>query len=209
MISVIPTQHVNSVRQLNAYPVVQDGQKSTFRLGDIYGNEVKTLMLELNIPTLHTLGETQIATLRFEYDEVAGELTEHQVRELPVFIHVQDAAADIRPLPNPDVAQSVLLLKAANARKNAVKAADKGDFLTASQILQAAAEAIARADLESEQLSDERAALLKQAEQVERGQSGYDSYERKSMSTQAIYTMSSRHQETMKLRIREREREGQ
>jgi len=207
IISIIPTQQVSSINQLNAYPVVQDGQKMSFRLGDIYGNEVKTLMLELNIPALPNLGEMQIATLRFEYDEVAGEFTEHQVRELPVFINVQDGAAGIRPLPNPDVAQSVLLLKAANARKNAVKAADNGEYQTASQILQAAADAIAEADLASEQLSEERVALLKQAEQIERGQSGYDSYERKSMSTQAIYTMSSRHQETMKLRIRERERD--
>ncbi len=204
-ISLIPTPQVSSVRQLNAYPSVQDQNRTRFRLGDIYGNEVKTLMLELNIPALRSLGEAQIATLRFEYDDVAGDYTEHQVRELPVRVNVQDDS-QMRPLPNPDVAQSVLLLKAANARRSAVKAADKGEFQAASQILQAAADAIAEAGLESDQLAEERAALLKQAEQVERGQSGYNAYDRKTMSTQAIYTMSSRHHETMSLRVRERER---
>jgi len=205
MISLNPTAQVSSVRQLNAYPMVQDGKSTRFRLGDIYGNEVKTLMLELNIPALRSLGEAQIATLRFEYDDVAGDYTEHQVRELPVRLNVQDDSA-MRPLPNPDVTQSVLLLKAANARKNAVKAADKGEFNTASKILQAAADAIAEANLDSSQLMEERNALLRQAEQIEQGQSGYNAYDRKTMSTQAIYTMNSRHHETMQLRVREKER---
>jgi hypothetical protein len=104
------------------------------------------------------------------------------------------------------VRQSVLLLQAAQARRDAVKYADEGKYQHASQILRAAADAIERSGLTDSALSEEEQALLRQAESMERGAAAYDSYSRKSMATQALYTMTDRHQGAQMLRTRETQR---
>jgi len=202
-ITIQPTKHVRFVQQLNAYPVDLNGDDISFRLGDIFAEELKTLVLEISIPAMQDLGKTQIATLRFEYDEVVGENTIHHVDEMPVFINVSNDITS-KTQVDKDVIQSVLLLRAANARQKAVERADVGDFNTASQILREVADAIANAPLDDEQLKEEESALLDQANQIEKG---YDQYSRKTMSTQAFYTMTNRHDETVVLRFREVQRE--
>lgn len=205
-ISVIPVEnHIAQVNQLNAYPSSTEGERTIFRMGDIYGGEVKTMMVELDVPGLRALGEQRIAILRFEYDEIAGDSTQHHVKEMPVLVNVA-GDAEPRPLPNPDVAQSVLLLKAAQARQQAVKAADEGNYEEAAQKLRAIAEEIAQANIPDEQLTEEQEALRKQAERLEQGAERYDAYSRKTMSTQAFYTMTSRHDDTVMLRLREQHR---
>lgn len=207
-ISIEPTQHVKHLRQLNAYPEASIPTATTFKLGDIFGNEVKTLVLELTIPAMDTIGEAQIATLRFEYDEIATDKTTHHTREFPVMVNVKPDGTPL-PSPNAEVAESVLLLRAARARQNAVQAADKGDYGTASAVLKEVAEAIDDANLDNEQLREEQKALLEQSQRMARGASGYDDYSRKTMSTQAFYTMMNRHDDTVMLRSREKERSGE
>ncbi|MCS6836891.1 MAG: VWA domain-containing protein [Anaerolineae bacterium] len=198
------SSEVTQVRQLNAYPMSMSnhGRSSEFRLGDVYGEEVKTLVLELSIPALSSLGEKIIATLRFEYDEINNGGTHHRVQEMPVMVNVQaqDAA---KPQADVQVTQAVLLLRAANARQEAVRAADRGAFHEATQALREVAQAIEAAGLSDPQLLEERVALLKQAEKLEQGAQAYNDYERKSMSSQAYYSMTSRHSSTVALRGRE------
>lgn len=204
-ISIEPTEHVTAVQQLNAYAMQTNGRVAIWRLGDIFGDEEKTLLLELSIPALKDLGEKQIATLRFEYDELLSSGgSEHRVWEMPVIVNV--AADSARALADPRVKQSVLLLQAAQARRDAVRAADQGEYQSASQILRSMADAIDKSEMQSEELKEEQSALLKQAQELERGAESYDTYSRKTMSTQALYTMMSRHEETVVLRSRERDK---
>ncbi|MBZ0276832.1 MAG: FHA domain-containing protein [Anaerolineae bacterium] len=205
VVTLDPTEHVTEIRQLNAYPSQEIGRKMAFRLGDVFGDEVKTLVLELALPALKAMGEHHIATLRFEYDEITPDGTRHQVRELPVQVRIAPPGAI--PAANDDVRQSVLLLQAANARREAVTAADKGQYKQASEVLRSAAEAIDQTGLDNAQLAEERDALLKQAKDLEQGEESYDSYSRKTMYTQAIYTMTARHEGTQMLRTRELTRE--
>lgn len=205
-ITLKQTEHVSAIRQLNAYPINTDGKVTTFTLGDIFGNEIKTLVLELTIPSLERIGEAEIATLRFEYDEIANDKTQHQIKEVPVMVNVK-AQGEARALPNKEVIQSVLLLKAAHARQQAVKAADKGDYETAAALLRDIAHEIAEAKITDEQLLEEEKALMEQADKMKRGAQAYDEYSRKTMSTQAFYTMTSRHDDTVMLRLREQKRE--
>lgn len=206
-ISVEPTQEVSMVRQLNAYPVQTTGHRTSFALGDIFAEEVKTLVLELTIPALDQLGEQRIATLVFEYDEIAGLETRHQRKEVPVMVKVQ-APDEVLPEPDARVLNKVLLLKAAQARQNAVKAADQGNYSRATDFLRKVATEIEKANLqESPELQDEYNALLDQAQTMEKGATGYSAYNRKTMSTQAFYTMTSRHDDTMTLREREQARD--
>ena len=56
------------------------------------------------------------------------------------------------------------------------------------------------------QLVEEHEVLLQQATEMQRGDEFYDSRSRKMMATQAIYTMTDRHESTQSLRSREVER---
>lgn len=196
--------HVDEVRQLNAYPSDTSLKHVSYRLGDIYADEMKTIVLELSISALEKLGMVEVATLRFEYDELSDNGSQHRSIELPIHVKVVPYAA-LLPPPNKDVRRSVLLLQAAQARREAVHAADKGDFLEASQVLRAVADDIEQSQIISPELDEERDALLKQASEMESGDN-YDKYSRKSMQTQAFYTMTDWHEGTQHLRTREMER---
>jgi hypothetical protein len=171
-------------------------------LGDVFGEEVKTLILELTIPALHDFGHQQIALLRFDYDELTEAGAEHRMLEMPIFVNVAPQGQLAAPA-NEEVQRSVLLLKAAQARRQAVEAADQGDYKGASQVLRRAAEAIEQSNIENAQLAEESRALLQQAAQMEHGPEQYDDYHRKTLSTQAIYTMKDKHGSTQALRTRE------
>jgi Ca-activated chloride channel family protein len=205
-ITITPNSKVNSVRQLHAYPLSTDGKASTFRLGDIFGNEVKTLMLEISVPGMASMGEEQIATLHFEYDEITGDTTKHHINEMPVMVNVK-SDREPKPLPNEEVAQSVLLLKAAQARQEAVRAADKGEYEAASSMLREVAKSIDESQIINPELKEERDALVEQAEKMTQGAPAYDDYSRKTMSTQAFFTMTNRHENTVTLRQREHQRQ--
>ncbi|HRF98833.1 MAG TPA: hypothetical protein PLZ51_26670, partial [Aggregatilineales bacterium] len=97
----------------------------------------------------------------------------------------------------------------ANARKTAVQLADRGAFNEASQILRNAAILIDGQNDNNPKLLEERNALMQQATDLEKGESGYDVYNRKTMSTQSFYTMTSRHEDTVMLRLREQQKKRQ
>jgi Ca-activated chloride channel family protein len=201
-ITLDATPHVQSVRQLNAYP----RQQNTYQLGDIFGDEVKTLVLELTIPRLSTLGPVRIAKLHFAYDEVTPDGTRHQSQMMDVMVNVQ---AEGEPLPPPDeeVEESVLLLRAAKARQDAVKKADAGEYEEASRMLQTVADDIESASVKNDRLAEERTALQKQADNLSKGEGSYNDYSRKTMQTQSFYTQMGRHDETRVLRLREERRD--
>ncbi len=204
-ISVVMTDHITHVSQLNAYNMHMDGQRASFSLGDVFANEVKTLVLELSIPALSTAGQIEIATLCFEYDAITEQGSKHQHFDLPIIVNLVETEHPV-PAPDVDVRRSVLLLQAARARREAISAADTGDYGRASQVLRQIALDIEDSQIEHHVLNEERQALLKQAEEMRRGADYYDSYNRKSMSTQAMYTMIDRHESTQSLRMREVER---
>ncbi|MBL8118938.1 MAG: FHA domain-containing protein [Anaerolineae bacterium] len=203
-VTVETTPYIATVNQLNAYNMHSDGRNISFTLGDIYGNEIKTLVLEISIPALHEIGEREIARLRFEYDEITTEATRHQTLELPIVVNIT-ADADAQSA-NGNVQRSVLMLQAARARRSAVTAADRGDYEQASEILKLAAEAIENSQLHYPDLKEERDVLVQQATEMQRGDDYYDSRSRKMMATQAIYTMVDKHEHTLSLRSREIER---
>lgn len=206
-IAIVPTPHVAEVRQMNAYPEERAGGAISYRVGDIYGEEVKTLMLELTIPAMKNIGDVEIATLRFEYDELRDGGSERQSMEMPV--HVNVAPPELAPgEENAEVKRSALLLKAADARRRAIKLADEGKFGEAAKILRDAAEEIRLSGLTDADLQEERGALITQAADMDKGASFYRSYSRKSMSTQVYFTGRGSHENTQALRLREEERKN-
>lgn len=205
VITIAPTADVKGVRQLNAYPMQSNGYGTSFRLGDMFAEETKTLLMELTIPSLNTMGERNIAMLGFEYDELTADGTIHRTQDIAVTVNVR-AASELPAPPDVHVTQAVLLLQAAKARQEAVQYADRGDFNGASQVLRSAADSIEQSVVKNDQLREEQRALMVQAESIVQGETGYSEYSRKTMSTQAYYTMQNRHEQTMMLRLREIER---
>ncbi|MEZ4667242.1 MAG: FHA domain-containing protein [Anaerolineae bacterium] len=173
----------------------------SFSMGDVYSNEIKTLILE-TIPALNELGE-EIARLYFEYDEITEQGTQHQILELPIIVNIT-ADNGANP-PNPEVRRTVYCYKPARARRDAIKAVH-GDYEQASHILRQAANNIEDSQIKNRDLVDEQSALLKQADEMQLGVEYYDSRSRKMMATQAIYTMTDHHERTQSLRSREIER---
>lgn len=206
-IAITPTPYVTGIRQMNAYPEEKLGGEKQFRLGDIYGEEAKTLMLELHIPAMKKIGEVQIATLRFEYDELTGAGTEHKSMEMSVGVNVKPPElAPGTEAENAEVTRSVLLLKAAEARRQAIALADEGKFGEAAKTLRNAAEEIRQSGVADDVMREERGALISQASDMDRGAAHYKSYSRKSMSTQVYFTGRGSHENTQAFRLREEKR---
>ncbi len=204
-VSLTLTAAVRSVRQLNAYPaeVNEEGRAITFRLGDLYADELKTLVLELDIPALNKLGAIEVATLRFDYDELGDGRAVHHTLSLPVTLNtVRDDQYDT-PASDPDVLKSALLLRAARAREEAVRQADAGEFDGASQVLAVAADEINRHALADAELQSQHDMLREEAMDMELGAQRYDSFTRKASTAKSFHmSRGERMDETAALHMR-------
>jgi Ca-activated chloride channel family protein len=178
-------EDVRMVRQLNTYPSEAAGREITFRLGDLFADEVKALLLELFIPALKTLGRVEVARLRFEYDEMGEETATHRVIELPIFVNAVSDEESAGAEPNPEVVKPALLLKAARAREEAIRHADQGDYGKAQTVLKEAADDIQVAGLADRDLQTEHNMLREEAVDMEFGPQRYDAHTRKAQTTKA------------------------
>ncbi|GAB4574171.1 MAG: hypothetical protein Kow0077_19350 [Anaerolineae bacterium] len=195
---------VQMVRQLNTYRVQAGEGSVTFDLGDLYGDETKLLVLELFIPALYTLGETQVGTLRFDYDELGADSVTHRALELPLIVNaVRDEDLPALPAPDREVARAVLLLRAARAREQAIQYADAGDFKTAADVLRLVADDFAASGLDDPELEAHHNMLREEVMDMELGAQRYDSYFRKSVATKSTHAArAARFDETIALHER-------
>jgi Ca-activated chloride channel family protein len=204
VITMTLSHDVNMVRQLNVYPATVQGHTIAFQLGDLYADETKTLVLELAIPALEALGEVQVAHLRFDYDELRDDQAIHRTVELPVMVNtVDDTQYHEGQPPNDDVIKSVLMLRAARAREQAVQFADAGNFEDASRVLSDVADAIHRTNTEDRDLQTQHDMLREEAVDMELGSQRYNSFTRKASSTKShVADRSTRIDETIALHSR-------
>jgi Ca-activated chloride channel family protein len=196
VITLTLSPDVKMVRQLNAYPSYTVGQEIAFKLGDLFSDELKTLVLELSIPALKDLGRVEVAHLRFEYDELQDKGVEHRVIEVPVWVNVAQPTDVEGQLPDPDVTKTALLLEAARAREAAIKEADRGNFEEASQILKDTADRMRASGLTDDELNTQHDMLREEAVDMDLGHQRYTDYERKSTMTKS-FTSSMRPMDTM------------
>ena len=203
------------VRQMNGYPEEPSITGKTFRLGDLFGDEIKALVLELHLPAFTSPGTHQLAALTIDYDQLTDSGATHETIQRLINISVSDAADKPLRAANARVVEQVMLLKAAQARRKAVELADNGKFSEASQVLEAVIVEIDGSTVgEVPMLKDEKESLAKQASDLSHtaanpsatGPSAAASPDylkmRKKMASQAFYPMTSRHNETVILRQR-------
>jgi Ca-activated chloride channel family protein len=189
IVTLTPTERVDEINQLNAYPTEKNGKVLQFQMGDLYADEIKTLVLELSIPALKELGEIEVARLKFDYDELESEhSTTHRTLELPIIINAVSDMSTAAQSPNLEVLKTALLLRAARAREDAIKQADQGEFKSASDILKNMASEIEEAEIEDEDLQTQHDMLHEEAVDMELGSQRYDSYTRKAHTTKTVFS---------------------
>ncbi len=204
VITLTLSSKVSSVKYLNTYPMEKGAGNMTFRLGDLFADEIKTLLLELTIPALQMLGEVEVAWLRFDYDELAEERVTHRTLELPIKVNTVRDEDYHEGAPNAEVAKTALLLRAAQAREEAIKYADKGEFDKAKQTLSDIAEIIQRSGLDDTALQIEQNMLREEALDMELGPQRYDSHMRKASSTISHYGSTRKMSSADSILLRER-----
>ncbi|MBN2306274.1 MAG: VWA domain-containing protein [Anaerolineae bacterium] len=179
---------VRMVRQLNDYPAQSGANGTTFQLGDIFADEVKSLLVEVSVPAMQDLGEVEIGRLRFEYDALTADGTAHQVREIPVVVQTISAAAFEDQVRNEDVVKTLLLLQAARAREEAIQYADMGDYAAAAQVLGASAQAIMDSGIANvPELRAQHDMLREESVDMDFGAQRYTSYSRKASMSKSHY----------------------
>jgi len=204
-ITLTPTADVKLIRQWNTYPMSTKGEGVAFTMGDLFSDEEKLLLLQLGIPGLKELGEVVVGKLRFEYDELKEDSVEHHVIEVDVKVNV--VAGDEPALtagPKEEVMREVLLLKAARARDDAIKRADKRDYKSASETLRSVARAIKDSGIEDDELQSEHDMLLEESVNLEFGEQRYDSHTRKQYVTESMMSDRSAHYSDMKFSTHQR-----
>lgn len=192
-ITLTPTGAVQWIKQFNTYPTEENGGTVSFRMGDLFAEEVKLLLVELNIPALESLGQIEVARLVFSYDELTENAAIRRTHELPIIINSVSESEYADHKPNDAVVRTMLLLNAARAREQAVKHADQREFERAGNVLRLAASAIAESSVADDpELQQQHNMLHEEAIDMEFGAERFGEYERKTHTTKAEYFSETR-----------------
>lgn len=178
------------VQQISQYPQQETANRVTYRMGDMTRDERKTLLLMVDLPTVPSVDQLELATIVFEYDDVSSAEVVHRTIEQTITVRVLHESEVVIVPPNAAVQKAHLRLQATRAREQAIREADKRDFQSAKQTLQQAADAIEQANLEDSELQTEHDLLREEAMDMELGQQQYDSFSRK-FSTSIIGSTDS------------------
>lgn len=183
-----PTPQVQSYQQLNTYSTEDELSARVFRLGDLYSEDQKDLLLEMMIVPQIKQEDISLGKLQVSYDAVDGEQVAHHVTEYELKITVVDVEL-YQDEPTAEVVRQALLLETARAREKAIKEADRGNFMAAKAILAAIADKIQNSPYFDEpDLQSEHNMLREEAIDMEMGEARYDAYSRKSSTTKAYYS---------------------
>ncbi len=152
-VEIRPTDAVQVLGVLNDYPITDVPGGLQVAIGDAYGAELRRLVFALHIPQLAALGPAKVADVILRYVSVGEKIEVHELTA-PVVVNLvsadEAAAADV----DTEVTEEVWLLQAARARKDAIEAADRGDWETSRQILGDAAEQLRAAPMGSARMDE-------------------------------------------------------
>jgi Ca-activated chloride channel homolog len=133
-VEIRPAPSVEVVEILNRYPPVPVAGGIQVEVGDAYGGERRRLVFSLRVPHLAALGPAKVADLVLRYVSVGDEITHHEVT-VPVAVNLVSAGEAAAAEPDLAVRDEVLVLRAAQARDEAIRRADGGDFDGAQVVL--------------------------------------------------------------------------
>ena len=176
-------------QQLNNY-VYREGK---FILGDVYGGQSKSIIVEMTIPAFKTPGEYSIGLFTIEYDDV--EMPEVVRRKITEKVVIQVVSEKEFETVSPDMEVTIqsILLMIAKAKDLAMEKADKGDFDAASNILLQCVKNISEIGVSDERIQSELSAMTQRAHDLkERREMFYDRVQSKRMYYEKEMMMKNR-----------------
>lgn len=137
-VEIRPTDAVEVLGVLNDYPITEVDGGLQVAVGDAYGSELRRIVFALHIPEVAALGPAKVADVVLRYVAVGDDIAAHELT-IPIVVNLvsadEAAAADV----DAAVTEEVWLLRAAKARREAIEAADAGDWDRSRSVLEAAA----------------------------------------------------------------------
>ena len=138
-VEIHPTDHVATVGVVNGYPQVAVRGGVQVQLGDAHAEERKRVVFELTVPALQEIGVTQVAEIVVRWIDLGERIAAHS-RRIPLVVNAVTSEQARAAEADPEVAEEVLVLKAARAQQEAIRRADAGDFEGARRVLTGAAD---------------------------------------------------------------------
>jgi Ca-activated chloride channel homolog len=180
-VEIRPTEDVELLGVLNAFPVVPVHGGLQLELGDAYADETRRVVFELHVPSLASLGVRTVADVVLRYTSIGEQIAQHEVT-MPLVVNLVSADEAAAAAADAEVTEEVVILRSARAQEDAREHADRGEFEQARKVLSAAAHELRRAAPASAKADE----LLEQAESLEANvafmsQPGYDAAARKAM----------------------------
>jgi Ca-activated chloride channel family protein len=115
------------------FPGVVGPREAVWRLGDLYADDVRLLLVSVRVPAGFPAGRSPVAQVGVRYHQVLDGVGERR-HELPAMLAFADelqAGAD----PHPEVLREQLVMSAARAKEQAIAQADRGEFAEAQATL--------------------------------------------------------------------------
>jgi len=140
---VRPTAAVRAVQVVNDLPVTATADGIVAELGSFYADEVRKIVLVLDVPGIAALGLTQVATLEFTYVELPA-LKQHTV-SVPLHVNVVPGDQAAGRVADPAVRTELVYLRAQQAKRRASTHLSAGDAEAALKEIRAAQESVTRA----------------------------------------------------------------
>jgi Ca-activated chloride channel family protein len=140
---VMFTPAVRAAQVVNELPVTALPDGIVAELGSFYAEEVRKVLLTLDVPGIAALGLTTVATLEFTYVELPA-LKQHTV-SVPLQVNVVPGDQAAGRVPDPVVRTELVYLRAQQAKRRASSHLTAGDRDAALKEIRAAQDAVASA----------------------------------------------------------------
>ncbi len=185
----VPGPSVTSARVMG-YPSEFENGAIRLSLPDVYCGEEKIILFELHLAPQEA-GACRLGSLELEYADVRDELAMVSLK-IDIKLSVTDSPELEGPLENYEVIKQVELYRAAEAREEAVRLADQGDFTTSQAVLESQFNklAVMADEFGDSDLMAEASEIKENLEQVDGA--AYNSVSRKRMVYQSYRNKRSR-----------------
>lgn len=147
-VEIRPSAGVAGLRVLNEFPITDVPGGLQVALGDAYGSERRRVVAELLLPVVRVDGPYPLGDLVLRWTTVGDDVQLHTVT-IPMGIGASNDPDAVDPGADPEVIEQVNVLKAADERRKALDALDRGDFDAASISLLAAADLLEATDTDA------------------------------------------------------------
>ncbi len=140
-VTITPADAVQAMRVRHGYASTHTSTGLRYDMGDLYAREPRLLLVEFLLPVAPA-GALAVATVTVTADVLDGDDIRHETITLPVTLDAQHV-----PQVDATIAREALLLDAADAREQALRARESGDYDAACSTLRASLDSLRSAGI--------------------------------------------------------------